>query len=171
MTVSDLSQVINTAHIYQGLVICSRYGIPRRSSLSPFFGALYLSVLDKYFEKAHEIYYVRYMDDWVILCETKRQYVRAKKKMRRILNALKLKLSPHKTKMGALTKGFHFLGVDFALSQNAQSRTHVDMTLHQRSCRRALDKVSNMKEGAVHPAEIQRYLFKWAAWWSCTVRL
>lgn len=165
-----LNQVINIAHIYQGAVMCPRYGIPRRSSLSPFFGALYLSELDSYFEKAQGVYYVRFMDDWIILCETKRQYLRAKKKMQIILGKLRLKLSPHKTKMGALNKGFHFLGVDFALSQNVQSKTHVCMTLNKRSCQRALDEVSHMKEGAVNPADIQSYLSRWAMWWSRTVR-
>ncbi len=39
------------------------------------------------------------------------------------------------------------------------------MTLHQRSCRRALDKVKAMRDDAVHPAKMQRYLIRWATWW------
>ncbi len=53
-----------------------------------------------------------------------------------------------------------------AAAQTQPSQSHVNITLHQRSCVRALDKVIAMKEDAVHPAKIQHYLFLWAAWWS-----
>jgi hypothetical protein len=39
-------------------------GIPARSSLSPFFGALYLTPLDRVFEQ-RACFYARYMDDGV----------------------------------------------------------------------------------------------------------
>jgi hypothetical protein len=91
-------------------------GIPARSSLSPFFGALYLTPLDRAFEQRTGVFYTRYMDDVVILCETKNQFVSAKKRLKKILASLRLKLSPHKTKMGAF-KTFHFLGVNFSSAQ------------------------------------------------------
>ena len=83
----------------------------------------------------------RYMDDIIILVKTKRQLTKARKKIFNILRELKLEISPHKTRMGQLKEGFHFLGVDFAISQNQQSKIQVNTKLHSRSCRRALDKV------------------------------
>jgi hypothetical protein len=109
-------------------------GIPRRSSLSPFFGALYLTPLDRAFESRKGIFYARYMDDIVILLETKSQFVRAKKRVKKELASLKLKMSPHKTKMGKLDT-FHFLGVNFTLPENMlemrgneQSKDHDSVT-------------------------------------------
>jgi hypothetical protein len=89
-------------HIFDGFycrasyIFAAKKGIPLRSSLSPFFGALYLFALDKAFEHQRGVFYLRYMDDWVILTKTKRQYQRAKKKMFEVLKALKLKISPTK---------------------------------------------------------------------------
>jgi hypothetical protein len=109
------------------------------------------------------------MDDWVILTKTKRQYQRAKKKMFEVLKALKLKISPHKTKMGKLTS-FHFLGVQFSVTQTTPNKTQVKTTLHARSCRRALTKVKTLRADAVNSVKIQGYLCQWAAWWKVPLK-
>jgi hypothetical protein len=115
------------------------------------------------------------MDDFIILAQTKSQFVAARKKLFRILRQLKLKLSDAKTRMGQLHEGFHFLGIQFQVqqttSQNSPAKTPVmSATIHNRSCRRALQRVSAMKQSAVfYPAEIKRYLLSWANWWSCTM--
>lgn len=193
-----LEQIINIPIIKDGNVNTPTKGIHRRSSISPFFGALYLSPLDKAFESAHGICYIRFMDDVLILTETKRQFCRAKRRLQQVLSALKLRCSKRKTKMGILTKGFHFLGINFKVNlrssvaantqskgsvydvdqkslvkiveaQTQQSKFHVSMTLHERCCVRALDNVAVMKEDAAHPAKVQRYLSRWATWWHKTV--
>ena len=157
---------------------------------SPFFAALYPKPCDQAFTNREGVFCVRYMDDGVLLVKTKRQFIRAKRRLINILRALGLKLSPRKTKMGALKTGFHWCGVEVARSRNRendasdtlqagvprvnnvtkQAKNQVDWTaqLHRRSCRRALDRVMSMKEtvgDAVHPAHIQRYLNHWATWW------
>src|SRR3989338_7653377 len=137
------------------------------------------------------------MDDIIVLVESKKQYLTAKRKLFAILRKLKLQISPHKTKMGRLRDGFHFLGVDFEVTPInetrsgaaccATSNSNVDfevtripqsetqvktqVTIHSRTCRRALDKVIAMKTDAVHPAKIQRYLVRWATWWDPVTRL
>jgi RNA-directed DNA polymerase len=173
-----LESIIHIPIIDKGVFHRPQKGMARRSSLSPFFGALYLSPLDHSFEKTEGTFYIRFMDDIIILTHTKSQFCRAKKRIQKILLALKLELSPHKSKMGPLNTGFHFLGVDFtvqtlestrqegAATQIQPSEIHVSATLHPRSCARALDKIVVMGEGAVHPAYAQRYLSRWAAWWS-----
>ena len=63
--------------------------------------------------------------------------------------------------------GFHFLGANFQVSRNIwQKNQAVTITMHDRSCRRALDKVQTMTQDAVNPATRQRYLMQWAAWWA-----
>ena len=158
-----------------GRLLTPTTGIPRRSPLSPFLAALYLTPLDQAFQNHSGVFYLRFCDDFIILAQTKRQFVAARKKLFRILRQLKLKLSPAKTRMGKLHDGFHFLGMQFqvqpAVSQNPSAKTPVmSATIHSRSCRRALERVSAMKSSAVfYPAEIQRYLRRWAHWWACTM--
>jgi len=148
-----------------GAIDLPKQGIPCRSSLSPFFGALYLSPLDRLFEQRHGIYYARYMDDILILCKTKNQFVKAKRALKNTLAQLKLKLSPQKTKMGELSH-FHFLGMKFSLTQlNEQVNPQKTVEVHPRTCRRALDKATAMKEDVGNPAHVQQYLSRWALWW------
>lgn len=164
------AQIVNIAVDRGGDVFVPTHGIPRRSSLSPFFGALYLSSLDRAMERLQGIQYFRYMDDFLVLAQTPRQYRRAKKVLFAELKKLKLALSPKKTFMGALSHSFHFLGVLFEVPRSPQTKTQVGAQVHPRSCARALDKVKAMQNDAVHPATMQRYLVRWAAWWSDTIQ-
>ena len=117
----------------------------------------------------------------LILTKTKRQFCRAKKQLRKILTSLKLQYSRQKTKMGLLSKGFHFLGIDFKISVPAKAeqkqvatqiqpeKTNVSVSLHQRSAQRALEKIIQMGEDCeLNAHEAQRYIFRWARWWSKT---
>lgn len=167
-----LENIITIAVDKGGQVFLPQSGIPLRSSLSPFFGALYLSKLDHALSSISGAFFRRYMDDGILLLQTKRQYIKARKLLFKILRELKLKISPHKTKMGALKTGFHYLGVKYELSQNSHTQIQVTaVTLHPRGCRRALDKVKTLSTDAVNPAHIQGYLSRWALWWATTVRI
>lgn len=156
--------VINIGIDYHWIVTVPDCGIHRGSSLSPMLGALYLRDLDLAFNN-ETTKYARFMDDIVILTKTKKQFLKAKRKLKEILCNLKLTLSRTKTKMGELTKGFHFLGVDFAVARTQQDKIHVKTSLHQRTLCRAIDKINAMKEGAVNTEKVLRYLSRWAAWW------
>ena len=154
-----------------GQVVLPKRGIPIRSSLSPFFGALYLTALDRAFENRSNIFYRRYMDDIIILVRNKHQYAKARKRLFSILKELKLQISPKKTRMGLLKKGFHFLGVKFEVTRIPQRETQVaTVDIHERSCRRALGNVQAMQKDAVNAAKIQRYLSLWATWWKSVIR-
>lgn len=119
------------------------------------------------------VFYLRYNDDVIILTKTNAQYQRARRRLFSTLRSLKLRVSPKKTKMGALT-AFHFLGVQFALEKKQPgTRTpalksqvnKVAISLHARSCHRALEKVTSQIGDAFNTANILRYLFRWATWW------
>jgi len=109
------------------------------------------------------------MDDVVILLNGERAYRKARKRLFRVLRQLRLQISPHKTRMGSITPGFHFLGVDFEVARTPQRQSQVKATVHRRTCRRALDRVKAMRKDAVDSAKIQRYLIRWATWWSAVV--
>jgi RNA-directed DNA polymerase len=161
-----LKNIITIATHDKGNILTTTTGIPIRSSLSPFFGALYLSPIDSVFEKREGIYYIRFMDDIIVLAKTKRQFLSAKKRLRDSLRSLKLKLSRSKTRMGLIKNNFHFLGVQFCLTQIKQKEFQVMASIHKRSCYRALTRVCVMREDAGSPDNAQRYLHRWATWWS-----
>ena len=108
-----LEAIVTAAVDKNGNVYLPQQGIPRRSSLSPFFGALYLTKLDRAFEHLPGVFYRRYMDDVIILFKSQQAYRRGKKRVFTHLKAIGLRASSSKTKMGRLHKGYHFLGVDF----------------------------------------------------------
>ena len=76
-------------------------GISLRCSLSPLMAALYLKPLDDAMARKN-IFYTRFMDDWVILAQTRQPLRRAIKTVHQIMAELKLKLHPDKTEVGRL---------------------------------------------------------------------
>ncbi len=88
-------------------------GISRGCPLSPLIGAFFLSCLDKQFQ--HDgLFYVRYMDDILILAPTRWKLRRTVKTLNEIFTALKLEKHPDKTFIGRIEKGFDFLGYHFS---------------------------------------------------------
>jgi tRNA G26 N,N-dimethylase Trm1 len=76
-------------------------------------GAFFLTELDKGFEQ-DGLFYVRYMDDMLILTKTRWKCRRAVKRLNTIFNRLKLEKHPDKTFIGQVAKGFDFLGYHFS---------------------------------------------------------
>jgi retron-type reverse transcriptase len=86
-------------------------GLPLGNFTSQFFANIYLNELD-YFVK-HELnakYYIRYVDDFVILHKSKRVLEYYLIKIREFLPSLKIELHPDKTEIYALRNGITFLG-------------------------------------------------------------
>ena len=90
----------------------NRKGMPLGNLTSQFFANIYLNELDyfvKYVLKAK--YYIRYVDDFVILHENKEQLLKWKKKIDIFLREkLKLELHPQKSKIIPLSRGIDFVG-------------------------------------------------------------
>lgn len=99
-------------------------GIALRGPLSQFFSALYLKPLDDAMSKM-DVTYIRYQDDWVVLCKTKRQFQRCWKTMLDVLHERRLPLSRQKTRKGKVSEGFHFLGVSYLPTQPVNNTTAV----------------------------------------------
>ena len=103
-------------------------GTPQGGIVSPLLANIYLHELDKYMESTyltidrHEknveeregignYLYVRYADDFVVLCNgTKAEAYQMKEELKTVLNQMKLTLSEEKTKVTHITEGFTFLG-------------------------------------------------------------
>ena len=86
--------------------------MPLGNLTSQFFANVYLNELD-YFVK-HQLkakYHIRYVDDFVILHQSKEQLEEWKDKMDHFLNNnLKLELHPEKSKIIPLSRGIDFVG-------------------------------------------------------------
>lgn len=77
--VKYLESIITTAIDDGGKVTTPKLGIPRGSSLSPIFGALYLEELYRAFHKNTGISYCRFMDDGAPRTRNKRLQIIAEK--------------------------------------------------------------------------------------------
>jgi hypothetical protein len=127
--INILKQYCNRLEWRDGTYITHTRGIPQGCSISPLMGALYLNELATSFEKCN-VYFICYMDDFLILSKTMWQLRNARKKLYKHLNKLNLETRPEKTDTGKITQGFEFLGYRFtrqglSLSCNSIKRVRV----------------------------------------------
>lgn len=106
-----IEQYCQRVEIHNGEYFHQKIGLPKGCPLSPLIAALYLKPLDEAMVKYG--FYIRFMDDWLVLVKTKRQLRRLIKITHRLLSSLKIKMHPDKTYFGAVKKGFDFLGLHF----------------------------------------------------------
>ena len=86
--------------------------MPLGNLTSQFFANIYLNELDKFVKhKLKAKYYLRYVDDFVILHSSKTHLKIWKNKINNFLNEkLKLELHPEKSRIIPLSKGIDFVG-------------------------------------------------------------
>jgi len=84
-------------------------GTPQGGVISPLLCNIVLHELDSRLE-AEGVAWVRYADDFVLLCETREQAERARDMAEKALAPLGLTLNPEKTRIVHLDEGFDFLG-------------------------------------------------------------
>ena len=84
-------------------------GTPQGGVVSPLLANILLHAMDEELE-ARGIAWVRYADDFLLLCETRAEAEAALDVVREILERLGLTLSPEKTRIAHLEEGFDFVG-------------------------------------------------------------
>ena len=131
--------------------------MPLGNLTSQFFANIYLNELD-YFVK-HKLkakYYIRYVDDFVILHNSKEQLEKWKTEIDNFLkNNLKLELHPEKSKIIALSKGVDFVGF--------RNFYHFKL-LRKRNIRKIISKIRLYKNGAISHKEILEIFQGWQAY-------
>src|SRR5262249_46263583 len=110
-----LRQWLEAGVMEEGCVRNPVSGTPQGGVISPLLANIYLHVLDAAWEREGRQYghLVRYADDFVVMCETKRKCELAEQRVRKVLAWLGLELHPEKTRQVELTQGkqgFDFLG-------------------------------------------------------------
>ncbi|RTR25702.1 hypothetical protein EKG39_22980 [Shewanella atlantica] len=91
-------------------------GISRGCALSPLLGAFQLYNVDKSLSKLKGVYYVRYMDDFLLLCNTRHTLRKAVKHLNQWFNHFGFTQHPDKTFIGKTAKGFDWLGHQYNLA-------------------------------------------------------
>jgi RNA-directed DNA polymerase len=90
----------------------TRVGTPQGGVVSPLLANIALNVLDWHLHE-HGLRFVRYADDFVVLCQSEHEAKEALALVQRLLgDRLGLSLSPEKTKVTRFHEGFTFLGFD-----------------------------------------------------------
>ena len=115
----DLVEGFLTAGVMEdGVFKPTTIGTPQGGVISPLLANIVLNHLDWQLQEAG-YHFARYADDFVVVCQTKRQAHEALALVERVLrDALGLQLSAEKTKVTTFGKGYEFLG--FFLSSRSR---------------------------------------------------
>ena len=120
----NLVQKFLTAGVMEdGVVQTTTLGTPQGGVLSPLLANIALNFLDWHLDKLG-LRFVRYADDFVVLCRTEPQAKEAQTQIDTFLKNIGLSLSPTKTKVTTFRKGFTFLGFDvssYSIKMRAKS--------------------------------------------------
>jgi group II intron reverse transcriptase/maturase len=108
----DLVEAFLTAGVMEdGVTYPTTVGTPQGGVLSPLLANIALNFLDWKLDEA-DFAFVRYADDFVVLCRSKRQAEEALRFVEAEVARLGLTLSPEKTVVTSFREGFAFLGFD-----------------------------------------------------------
>lgn len=116
-----VGKFLNSGVMEEGKIKPTTKGTPQGGVISPLLANIALNHLDWFLEE-QGIKFVRYADDFVILCKTETEAKKALEVVRNFLEGMKLEASPEKTKISHFTKGFDFLGFTIK-NRSIQMRT------------------------------------------------
>ena len=120
-----IRQWLNAGVLENGAWSATEMGSPQGGVISPLLANIYLHVLDMYWAERYASLgkLVRYADDFVIICRSKRAAQEAFEAVTNIITRLKLTLHPTKTQIVDMGQaGFDFLGFHF--HKLVSKRTH-----------------------------------------------
>ncbi len=137
-------------------------GTPQGGIVSPLLANIYLHELDKYMESNYlhftqnqrqtrkrqgkgNFLYVRYADDFLVLCNgTKAEAHAMKKELGEFLSTMGLTLSEEKTKVTHITEGFDFLGYRVIRSIGTKGNMVPKVLVPEKAIKRFREKVREM---------------------------
>jgi RNA-directed DNA polymerase len=104
-----IEKFLRSGVMEDGVLKPTTVGTPQGGVISPLLANIVLNYLDWQLD-AKGFKFVRYADDFVVLCESQAQAEKALDLVQRILSDLQLQLSPEKTRICSFEQGFEFLG-------------------------------------------------------------
>lgn len=166
-TIKD-GRVISLIHKYlnAGVVVCQKFeptvvGVPQGGPLSPLLSNIMLNELDKEIEKrGHR--FVRYADDLIILCKSKRSSTRTLGNLLPYIEGkLFLKVNRDKTTVAPISR-IRFLGYSFYLYRGGcQLRVHSTSVHKMREKLKGLTSRSNGFGNERRKELLKQYIIGW----------
>ena len=104
-----IERLLNSGVMEDGKFITTLKGTPQGGVISPLLSNIVLDHLDWYLDM-EGLPFVRYADDFVILCKTETEAKKAMELVRIFLDGMNLEMSTEKSKINHISKGFDFLG-------------------------------------------------------------
>ncbi len=137
-----IRQWLKVGVIEDGKYFKTEKGSPQGGVISPLLANIYLHVLDSYWANNSELgELVRYADDAVIICYSKRQAETAFEHLQYIMKRLLLTLHPVKTKIVDMnTESFDFLGFKFQKFNNRKLKRKLPYMMPSK---KAMDKIKD----------------------------
>ena len=131
--------------------------MPLGNLTSQSFANIYLNELDQFVKhKLKAKYYIRYVDDFVILHQSKEQLEIWKSEIETfLLEKLKLELHPDKSKIISLSKGIDFVGF---------RNFYHHRLLRKRNIRIIKRRISLFKEGVISEEKFNEMFQGWNAY-------
>jgi len=166
-TIKD-GRVISLIHKYlnAGVIVRDKFettkvGVPQGGPLSPLLSNIMLNELDRELEKRNHRF-VRYADDMVILCKSKRSAERTlTNTVRFIEDKLFLKVNKGKTVVAYISK-IKFLGYSFYVRKGeGRLRIHAESLAKMKGRIRTLTSRSNGWGNARRKLALEQYIIGW----------
>ena len=154
--------------MHQGTTQETLTGTPQGGIVSPLAANIYLHALDKYMESTYlnltpsqrrtrrekgkgNVLYVRYADDFVVLCNgTKAEAHAIKQELGALLSTMGLTLSEEKTKVTHITEGFDFLGYRVIRSIGTKGKMVPKVLVPKKAMDRFRSKIREMTASSTH---------------------
>ncbi len=143
-------------------------GLPMGNQSSQIFALLYLNCVDRLIKEKYRIkYYIRYMDDLIIVHEDKTLLKQLFDDIKKEVVGLKLELNK-KSEILALKNGVEFLGVKYLLLPNGKLLKHMKKQSVLRMVKRIKELVASIRLAILSPFELKMSV---AGFWGNVKRL
>ena len=149
----------------KGLFEASEEGTPQGGPLSPLLSNIMLNELDKELER-RGLPFVRYADDSMIFCKSKRAAMRVKESITRFIeNTLYLKVNKDKT-IVSYVRGVKYLGYSFyVMKGKCQLTVHPKSKAKMKSRLKELTSRSNGWGYAKRKQKLKEYIRGWVGYY------
>ena len=163
--VSLIHKYLRSGVMNKGLFEASEEGTPQGGPLSPLLSNIMLNELDKELER-RGLPFVRYADDSMIFCKSKRAAMRVKESITRFIEkTLYLKVNKEKTVV-SYVRGVKYLGYSFyVMKGKCQLTVHPKSKAKMKSRLKELTSRSNGWGYAKRKQKLKEYIRGWVGYY------